>query len=43
MKARRIKENLSGLTRFDLTADVVPGVGAGGVTFTNVLTDFENI
>ncbi|MGB3524861.1 MAG: hypothetical protein WBB32_02715 [Flavobacteriales bacterium] len=41
MKARRHIENISGLTTFDLTADIIPEVGAGGVTFKNVLTDFE--
>lgn len=41
MKVRRQVENISGLTKFDLTADIIPGVGAGGVTFENVLTDFE--
>ena len=43
MKARRQIENISGLTTFDLTADIIPEVGAGGVTFKNVLTDFEYV
>jgi hypothetical protein len=43
MKARRHIENISGLTTFDLTAHIIPEVGAGGVTFKNVLTDFEYI
>ena len=41
MKARRQIENISGLTNFDLTADIIPEIGAGGVTFKNVLADFE--
>jgi hypothetical protein len=43
MKARRRIENQSGLITFDLAADIIPEVGAGGVTFKNVLTDFEYI
>jgi hypothetical protein len=43
MKARTRIENQSGLTTFDLAADIIPEVGAGGVTFKNVLTDFEYI
>jgi|SRR5688572_3902930 len=43
MKARRRIENISGLTAFNLTADIIPEVGAGGVTFNNVLTDFESV
>jgi hypothetical protein len=43
MKARRHIENQSGLRTFDLAADIIPEVGAGGVTFKNVLTDFEYI
>lgn len=43
MKARRHIENIAGLITFDLTADIIPEVGAGGVTFKNVLTDFEYI
>lgn len=36
-------ENQTGPTTFDLTADIIPELGAGGVTFKNVLTDFEYI
>lgn len=42
MKGRRYK-TLPGVTLFDLTADIIPGVGAGGVTFKNVIGDFEYI
>ena len=27
----------------NITADIVPEIGAGGVTFKNVLTDFEYV
>lgn len=43
MKARRRIEKTKGLTQFDITADIVPEIGAGGVTFKNVLTDFEYV
>ncbi|MBP6303373.1 MAG: hypothetical protein KBB37_10610 [Bacteroidia bacterium] len=43
MKARRYIENVSGLKAFDLTSDIIPEVGAGGVSFKNVLADFECI
>jgi hypothetical protein len=43
MKARRRIEKISGLTQFDITSDIIPEIGAGGVTFKNVLTDFEYV
>jgi hypothetical protein len=43
MKARRRIDEISGLTQFDITADIIPKFGAGGVTFKNVLNDFEYV
>lgn len=43
MKARRHIKNIAGITTFDLFADINPAVGAGGVTFKNVVADFEYI
>lgn len=43
MKGRRHIENISGLTTFDIAADIIPEVGAGGVTFKNVMSDFKYV
>src|SRR5215467_7818954 len=41
MKSRHRIEDPRGVTSFDLTAPIIPAVGAGGIAFSNSLTDFE--
>jgi hypothetical protein len=41
MKGRKQIENILGITKFDLSANIIPQLSAGGVTFKNLLTDFE--
>ncbi len=42
MMGRRYKpQNLAELIAFDLTAPILPGIGAGGITFVQTLLDFE--
>lgn len=43
MKARKRIEKATGITQFDITEDIIPKLGAGGVTFGNVITDFESV
>ncbi|WP_369615034.1 hypothetical protein [Flavobacterium sp. CFS9] len=43
MKARKRIEKATGITQFDITGDIIPKVGAGGVTFVNILADFEYV
>lgn len=43
MKARNNIETITGIKEFDLDADIIPEVGAGGISFKNTLKDFESV
>jgi hypothetical protein len=43
MKFRNLIQSSSGVHQFNLAANIIPEVGAGGVTFTNTIADFEYI
>lgn len=41
MKFRNQIDNNLGFKTFDLTSDIIPNIGAGGVNFNNTFSDFE--
>jgi len=43
MKARNNIENITGIEEFNLGADIIPEIGAGGISFKNTLKDFESV
>lgn len=43
MKARINIKNIAGIKEFDISSDIIPGQGAGGITFINSISDFESI
>jgi hypothetical protein len=43
MKARINIENIAGIKEFDISANIIPGQGAGGITFINSISDFESV
>lgn len=43
MKARVNIENITGIQEFNLEAHIIPGNGAGNITFKNTVADFESV
>jgi hypothetical protein len=43
MKARVNIKNITGIQEFNLEADIIPGNGAGNITFKNTVADFESV
>lgn len=43
MKARINIKDITGIQEFNLEADIVPGNGAGNISFKNTITDFESV
>lgn len=43
MKARINTENITGFKEFNLEAEIIPGNGAGNISFKNTIVDFKSV